>query len=64
MLETPLKWCSQKCTFFWHFGTGSKAPVPKKLLKVFQNIKSHLRKVTDFLAANLDKFFTLLFFSP
>ena len=36
MLETPLKCCSQKCTFFRRFGTGAKAPVPKKSLKLFQ----------------------------
>ena len=38
MLETPLKRCSQKLTFLGALGTGAKAPVPKKLLKVFQNM--------------------------
>ena len=37
MLETPLKCCSQKLTFLGALGTGAKAPVPKKSLKVFQN---------------------------
>ena len=37
ILETPLKRCPQKCTFFWRFGTPAKAGVPKKSLKVFQN---------------------------
>ena len=37
MLETPLKRCSQKLTFLGALGTGAKAPVPKKSLKVFQN---------------------------
>ena len=37
MLETPLKCCSQKLTFWGAFETGAKAPVSKRSLKVFQN---------------------------